>query len=155
MSANSERQMTNVPGSGDQPMEDVAVRNGAPQPMDMGPKGKGTSGFRVPGPETLHKREPADEKSPKAVGPETEGGLDSMTLGALTEEDRGLEAGPRKEEVVDQAKPVGAERQRYAPEREIGQRIPETERADEAATGLGKGVGIAPGSVGRETGQTP
>lgn len=126
-----------------------------PGPTDMGPKGQATSGFRVPGPETLHKGTPADEQSPKAIGPEMEGGIDAMTLGVLTEEDRGREASPRKEELVREAKPEGVERQRYAPEREMGERIPETRRDDEAETGLGKGVSVPPGSVGRQTGQTP
>ena len=34
-------------------------------------------------------------------------------------------------------------------------RIPETERPDESPAGLGKGVGVPPGTAGRETGQTP
>jgi hypothetical protein len=34
-------------------------------------------------------------------------------------------------------------------------RIPETERPDESPAGMGKGVGLPPGSTGTETGQTP
>jgi hypothetical protein len=34
-------------------------------------------------------------------------------------------------------------------------RLPETRRENESPAGMGKGVGLPPGSTGTETGQTP
>lgn len=154
MSATSQRK-TESRGSGDQPMEDLHPNSGDRPSTRMGPRGSGPVGFRDPGPETHEKGEPADEQSPKAIGIESEGGADAPTLGALTERDRGLGGGPRREDHLREAKPEDAERQRHAPDREIQPRLPETVRDDESDSGLGKGVAIPPGSVGRETGQTP
>ncbi|MGH2719555.1 MAG: hypothetical protein ACRDJU_13395 [Actinomycetota bacterium] len=145
--------------------------------MRKGPSGETSSGFRVPGPETLQKGEPADEQSPKATGIESRGGQDAATLGVLTQDDRaGDTAGGIRQEFVERAEPgSGALRQAseanqaahqdqrpevaraqdLSPDAELQPRLPETEREDESPAGLGKGVAVPPGSSGRATGQTP
>lgn len=51
--------------------------------------------------------------------------------------------------------PEAARAKDISPESPIAGRIPETERDDESPAGLGKGVGMPPGSTGRDSGQTP
>ena len=153
------------------------MSNQEEEAMRKGPSGSTSSGFRVPGPETLRKGEPADEQSPKATGIESRGGQDAATLGVLTAEDRsGETGGGLRQEFVERAEPGGdaleavsrarsgarsderpevARAQDLSPDTERQPRIPETERPDESPAGLGKGVAVPPGSAGRETGQTP
>lgn len=146
--------------------------------MRKGPSGENSSGIKVPGPDTLQKGQPADEQSPKATGIESAGGQDAATLGVLTQEDRGVgtTGGGIRQEYVQQGepgtgamyaaaqannqsaqseRPEVANAQDLSPDIEMQGRIPETERENESPAGLGKGVGIPPGSAGRETGQTP
>ena len=58
---------------------------------------------------------------------------------------------------TDQAemRPESAAAKDISPDSSIDERIPETVREDESAAGLGKGVGLPPGSTGRDTGTTP
>ena len=155
MSATKQRK-TDTPGTGDQPMEDIQQqRTGSTQATAVGPRGTGPVGFRHPGADTQEKRTPADTQSPKAFGAEARGGQEGPTLGALTETDRESGGAFDREEILRDAKPADAERQRYAPERALGSRIPATRRYEEPESGLGKGVAVPPGSVARRTGQTP
>jgi len=151
----TKQRRTNTPGSGDQPVETVQNLTDAKRTVTTGPTGRGPNGFRVPGADTLKKGTPADEKSPKAIGPNATGGQDAAIVCALTEQDRRREGAFHRDEVVRNAMPADAERQRYAPDRDLQLRIPETVRDDEPESGLGKGVAVPPGSVARRTGQTP
>lgn len=55
-----------------------------------GPHGEGPVGIKQPDADTQTKGTPADEQSPKATGPESEGGQGAATLGVMTEGDRGV-----------------------------------------------------------------
>ncbi|HEU5004027.1 MAG TPA: hypothetical protein VFW71_14795 [Actinomycetota bacterium] len=146
--------------------------------MKKGPTGSGPVGFQVPQAATQTKDgPPADEVSPKAIGPEADNANGAATLGVLTQGDRegALEANtPIRQEVVGAAqpsadvltqsgpshgsegmRPESAQAKDIAPDAELQERIPETQRENESPAGLGKGVGLPPGSAGRETGQTP
>jgi hypothetical protein len=57
---------------------------------EKGPHGEGPVGIRIPDAETQEKGVAADEQSPKATGPESEGGQDAETLGVMTQGDRGV-----------------------------------------------------------------
>lgn len=57
---------------------------------EKGPHGEGPVGIRIPDADTQEKGEAADDLSPKATGPESEGGQDAETLGAMTQGDRGV-----------------------------------------------------------------
>ena len=159
MSATSKRK-TDTPGTGDQPMEDTQLqRKGNTQAAAVGPRGTGPVGFRDPGPDTQEKHTPADSQSPKAFGAGGRGGQEGPTLGALSETDPGSGGAFDREEILRDAKPADAERQRYAPDRGLEGRIPATRRDKESESGpewgLGKDVAVPPGSVARQTGQTP
>ena len=130
---------------------------------EKGPKGGGPMGVKVPGAETQEKGAPADEQGAgkRGAGAENPG----VTLGDLTETGavgvggvgaiQGEEAGAATAADQEDLTPEAAQAKDIAPAAAQESRIPETEREDESPGGLGKGVGVPPGSAARETGQTP
>lgn len=142
--------------------EDAAAR---------GPKGEGPVGFRVPNVETQEKGRPADEVSPKATGLESQGGQGAETLGKMTQGEGAVPGAVDLNQVVPAGyegraqaasssprgnlRPESAQAKDISPDAQLQARIPETEAEGESAAGLGKGVGLPPGSTGHESGQTP
>jgi hypothetical protein len=118
-------------------------------------------GIKVPSAETQQKGTPADEQGAgkRGAGAESPG----VTLGDLTSSgaagavEYGGGGGAPAAMAGDQENltPEAARAKDIAPAATQEGRIPETEREEEGAAGLGKGVGVPPGSAGRETGQTP
>lgn len=60
-----------------------------------------------------------------------------------------------EQDAATDTRPESAQAKDISPEAEIQPRIPETEGDNESPAGMGKGVGLPPGSTGRHTGQTP
>ena len=136
------------------------MADAADEAMAKGPKGEGPVGFRVPSAETQEKETPADEQGAGRRG--VEGGAEQpgMPLGEVTasgmagtaasygqEAARGTGQGAAQSDLP----PEAAQARDISPDVTTEPRIPETERPDESPAGLGKGVGVPPGTAGRET----
>ena len=158
--SNAKTQWRAIVGEG----EEYHMADAADEAMAKGPKGEGPVGFRVPSAETQEKETPADEQGAGRRG--VEGGAEQpgMPLGEVTasgmagtaasygqEAARGTGQGAAQSDLP----PEAAQARDISPDVPTEPRIPETERPDESPAGLGKGVGVPPGTAGRETGQTP
>jgi hypothetical protein len=141
------------------------MADAADEAMAKGPKGEGPAGFRVPSAETQEKGTPADEQGAGRRGVEEGAEQPGMPLGEVTSSGMAGMASSYRQEGAKTAgqgaaqqgdlPPEVAQAKDISPDATTEPRIPETERPDESPAGLGKGVGVPPGTAGRETGQTP